>query len=142
VVYYVRAGSRAGSMSLYRRVFDGDDAVTAADGSNPDEQELIEDVENLQVTYGVDTDNNPDGTRNFNIESYVRADEVTDWSRVIAVRMSLLLRSRDPLRDPDAVVADSASVNNVAITLPTTGDKFDRRVFTTTVALRNRIANN
>jgi type IV pilus assembly protein PilW len=137
VMYYVRVGSRPDSQSLYRRVFDGDDGTT-----NGEEQELLEDVESIQITYGVDTVDNADGSRNFNVDSYVTANNVADWARVIAVRMSVLMRSREPLRDAGVVLAASAPVNNVNVTFPTTGDKFDRRTFTTTVALRNRIANN
>lgn len=134
IMYYVRPGSRAGTHSLYRRVFDGDDGTT-----NGEEQELIEDVETLQVTYGVDT--TPASPRDFAVDAYVTANNVTDWSRVIAVRMSVLMRARDPIQDTEASVAASLPVDGVNVTFPTTGDKYDRRVFTTTVALRNRIAN-
>jgi type IV pilus assembly protein PilW len=70
---------------------------------------------------------------------YVAASAVTDWSRVIAVRMSLLMRSTVPL-DGDLTPATSKPINGMTIAFPTAGQRFDRRVFTTTVALRNRIA--
>src|SRR5690606_13541617 len=111
------------------------------DGTAPndvgEEQELIEDVENMQVTYGYDDTATPDHA----VDRYIRADEVADWSRVISVRMSVLLRARDPIQATEASVAASRVVNAVTVTYPTTGDHFDRRVFTTTVAPRYRTAN-
>ena len=123
--------------SLYRRVFDGDNA-------NGLEQELIEGVENMQVRYGVDTTApDPDGI----VDLYVNAkgatgtatDSVTDWSRVVAVRMSLLMRSATPIEAGTSVAATGV-VGGVTVTYPTTGSKYDRRVFTTTVAVRNKIS--
>lgn len=137
VVYYVRPSSRGNSQSLYRRIYDGDDGATGTG----EEQELIEDLENLQVTYGIDNiTTNPDGvTPDLTVDSYVSANAVTDWNRVIAVRMSLLIRARDPV-GADVSLPASAPVNGVDVVFPTTGARFDRRVFTTTVALRNRVA--
>ena len=137
VVYYVRPSARGNSQALYRRVYDGDDGATGTG----EEQELIEDVENLQVTYGVDNiTTNPDGTTpDLTVDAYVTANGVTDWNQVIAVRMSLLIRARDPVGG-DVSVPASAPVNGVDVTFPTTGARFDRRVFTTTIALRNRVA--
>ncbi|KNZ32568.1 MAG: hypothetical protein AD742_10795 [Methylibium sp. NZG] len=137
IAYYVKQSSSGTGTSLYRRIFDGDNA-------NGVEQELIEGVENMQIRYGVDTTApDPDGV----VDLYVAAkgtagnatDSVTDWSRVVALRMSLLMRSATPVQ-ADTSVATTATVGGVTITYPTTGDKFDRRVFTTTVAVRNRIS--
>lgn len=136
IAYYVKRSSNGTSTSLYRRVFDGDN------GSGS-EQELLEGVETLQVTYGTDTSTTPDGA----VDQYVAAkgatstvgDSVTDWSRVVAVRMSLLIRSTVPV-ESDVKLPPSGIVNGVAVTYPNTGPRFDRRVFTTTVAVRNKIA--
>ena len=137
IAYYVKQSSSGTGTSLYRRVFDGDNA-------NGLEQELIEGVENMQVRYGVDTTApDPDGI----VDLYVNAkgatgtatDSVTDWSRVVAVRMSLLMRSATPI-DAGTTVAATGVVGGVTVTYPTTGSKYDRRVFTTTVAVRNKIS--
>lgn len=138
LVYYVKRSSSGKTTSLYRRVFDGN----AADGI---EQELIEGVENLQIRYGIDTlpAGNPDGAADL----YVAAkgpngnatDSVTDWSKVVAIRVALLIRSADPI-EPGLTVRASSVVNGVTVTHPSSGPQYDRRVFTTTVALRNRIA--
>jgi type IV pilus assembly protein PilW len=146
VIYYVKKSGSGQVSSLYRRVFDGvqaDPSGTAAAGF---EQELLEGVENMQLRYAVDTgnasgtDTDPDGVING---EYVTADAVTDWSRVIAVRVGLLLRATTALDGDlanDASLPTSKPVNGVTVTLPTTGAKFDRRVYTTTVAIRNRVA--
>ena len=137
IAYYVKQSSSGTGTSLYRRVFDGDNA-------NGLEQELIEGVENMQVRYGVDTTApDPDGI----VDLYVNAkgatgtatDSVTDWSRVVAVRMSLLMRSATPIEAGTSVAATGV-VGGVTVTYPTTGSKYDRRVFTTTVAVRNKIS--
>ena len=128
IVYYVKTSSIGEGTSLYRRIFDGDNATG-------NEQELIEGVETVQVTYGVDTTTPADGA----VDSYVTAKDVTDWSLVVAVRMGVVVRSLEPVA-ADTPVRASDAVNGAAVTYPTSGPKFDRRVFTTTVALRNRIS--
>jgi len=52
-------------------------------------EELIEGVENMQITYGIDTTG--DGTPN----TFLRADEVgaTSWNRVRSIRIALVLRT-------------------------------------------------
>jgi type IV pilus assembly protein PilW len=83
------------------------------------------------------------------VDTYVAAkgpvgdatDSVADWSRVVAVRMGLLIRSTVPIEaDVASALPTSAPVNGVTVTYPTTGSKYDRRVFTTTVAVRNKIS--
>ena len=134
IAYYVKSSSSGTTTSLYRRIFDGDHAS----GSEV-EQELVEGVENFQVRYGVDTTTEPDGVIDGN--SYVTANSVGDWSRVVAIRVSLLMRTTNQIDgDLATTLPTSAKVDNVTVTLPTTGAKFDRRVFTTTVAVRNKIA--
>jgi type IV pilus assembly protein PilW len=130
VVYYVKQSSSGTTTSLYRRIFNGDPTANASV-----EQELIEDVESLQVRYGYDsTAPTPDGA----IDAYFSANAVPDWSQVVTVRMSLLLRSATVV-PKDVALPASAPVNDVTITYPT-GSRYDRRVFTTTVAIRNKIA--
>jgi type IV pilus assembly protein PilW len=135
IAYYVKKSSSGSTTSLYRRIFDGDNASGL-------EQELIEGVENLQVRYGIDTTvPEPDGV----VDKYVEAkgasaaDSVADWSKVVAVRMSLLIRSTIAV-GPDVSVPASGALNGVDVTFPSSGAKYDRRVFTTTVAVRNKIA--
>jgi type IV pilus assembly protein PilW len=58
---------------------------------------------------------------------------------VVTVRMSLLLHSPDPVAS-DLPVPASGPVGLIAVNYPTTGRKYDRRVFTTTIAVRNKTA--
>lgn len=127
VAYYIKKSSSGTTTSLYRRVFDGSDPAGT-------EQELIEGVETLQLSYGVDTTT---PTADGAVDSYVTANNVTDWSRVVSVRMSLLVKAPEPVSG-DLALPASAPVNKATITYPT-GSRFERRVFTTTVAIRNRI---
>jgi type IV pilus assembly protein PilW len=77
-------------------------------------QSLIENIEDMQILYGVDTD--ADKTPNY----YVDADNVADWSQVISVQIALSARSNDA-------------------NLVTSGDTRLHRTFNTTVVLRNRM---
>lgn len=121
--YYIGLDA-AGNSALYRQV-----------NSNAAEQ-LIEGVERMQVTYGEDTDPvpappaRPDLTPNH----YVTADGVTDWRRVVSVRISLLLRTmEDNLADtPQTYSFDGARV--------TAEDRRLRYGFTLTIGLRNRLS--
>lgn len=115
--YYIRANP-ASEPALYRRV-GADDA-----------EELVEGVENLQITYGVDTSAPADKT----VDAYVKADAVTDWSRVLTVRISLLMVSRS---DESIATAPQSYTYNGATTTP--ADRLLRKAFTTTIAVRNRL---
>jgi type IV pilus assembly protein PilW len=89
-------------------------------------QPLIDDVEDMQVLYGEDTDG--DGTANY----YVSADQVADMKQVISVRVSLLLRT-----DEDNIATDEQTYTYNGATT-TAADRRLRRVFTSTVQIRNR----
>ncbi len=104
-----------------------DGATTAADY---DYLELSDSVEDMQITYGVDTAAPDDYA-----ESYEEADDVTDWSSVRSVRINLLLRSADRVTDePRAITFNGAAVNTGA-----GADNRLRMVYTSTITLRNRL---
>ncbi len=130
---YVSTASNANSlnngMSLYRTIVSGDPATLTQ------VQELIENVESMQITYGRDTTAIPDGV----VDDYVSAHQVTNWGQVVSIRMGLLLRSAD--REVNTAVGTSATVNGQQFTFASTASdrQYDRRAFTTTVALRNKI---
>ena len=88
--------------------------------------ELIEGIEQMQVLYGIDTDND-----NF-ANQYVVSTAVADMLTVISVRLMLLVRS-----DSDGVTED-AQVYNYNGVSTTAADQRLRQVFSTTIALRNR----
>lgn len=139
ITYFVR-NNPAGEPALYqqRLVVSGTSAATIA-------EELVEGVEDMQITYGVDTDSSDDGTPAvLNTKVYLRADQMTNanvpgwandserWGRVVSVRISLLMRT------PQNGVVPSPQTytfNGVTVT-PT--DRRLRKVFTHVVKVRNR----
>lgn len=142
VTYYV-AQNPAGELALYRARPVGATATVTA-------EELVEGVEDIQFAFAVDTDAVPDGAPNFldpdgDGDPYLRADQVISaavpgataqdkWSRVVSVRVSLLMRTVE-----DNVVPGSSpqryTYNGATVDAP---DRRLRTVFTHVVSLRNR----
>jgi type IV pilus assembly protein PilW len=120
VVYYIRhsATTRNGvtNPSLWR--------VTNVDGA----LELVEGVESMQVLYGVATAANP-----LVVASYQKASAVTDWTRVISVSIALLIRSIEPTSPQK----EARTYNLLGTNVTTANDRYQRTLYTTTVALRN-----
>ncbi len=135
--YYIRTGAN-GRPSLWRL-----DNGKAVGGNNP--VELLEGIENMQVTYGVDTDDDddgdpgtsaPDGPANYyvggNSVPDIDGDGAVDWYRVVSLRISMLVSSDDNLASqPLSYAYNGATVTPV--------DRRIRRVFNTTIAIRNRL---
>lgn len=107
------------------------------------QQPLVENVEDMQFTYG--TMNATTTSTTATVAGYLRADEVdglgttpadaaTRWSKVLTVRICILVRSESQ------VVSDTASAKyyNCAGTLASPTDRYLRRAYSTTVVLRNR----
>jgi type IV pilus assembly protein PilW len=90
-------------------------------------QELVEGVEDMQILYGVDTDDDDFANQ------YMNSDAVTDFNDVVSVRITLLVRSIDDFvtEDPQTYTYNGAQT--------TAGDRRIRQIFSATVALRNRI---
>ena len=87
------------------------------------EEELVEGVERMELQFGSDSD--ADGV----IDVFLNANDVTDWNAVLAVRFSLLIRSRSE-------VLDSAQQHTYLGT--TYNDRYMRQLVSSTVKLRNR----
>ena len=89
--------------------------------------EIAEGVENLQVLYGVDDDNDNQ------VDKYINADQVTTWGRVISVQLAILVRSLSPVKNQNEpktyTLLDNSTIS--------TNDKFQRAIFSTIVRLRN-----
>lgn len=129
VIYYV-ADNADGVPSLFRRINTGN------------AQELVNGVENLQIVYGVDDDDND------NAELYVDADTIEsnasyDWDEVVSARIAMLVRTLDPVKaqaeakthcllgDPSNACAGGTQID--------TNDTLLRQVFNATVVFRNRV---
>ena len=91
---------------------------------------LIAGVENLQIEYGVDTDLFPaDNIPN----TYRAANTVGNWDNVVAVRLAILIAGQTQVRDQAS--AETYQLLSTSYTAPS--DRLHRRVFTTTIGLRN-----
>jgi len=103
----------------------GEPALFRAEFGNA--QELVEGVEDMQILYGVDSDSDQFPNQ------YMIADNVGNWDDVVAVRVALLVRSIDDFvtEDPQIITFNGVNI--------TPADRRIRQVFTTTIALRNRI---
>ncbi|MDG2272911.1 MAG: PilW family protein, partial [Halioglobus sp.] len=94
--------------------------------------ELLEGIEDMQILYGEDTD--ADGTAN----RYVAINEgELQKNRIVSVRISLLMRS---INNNLTTEPSPYTFNGNTVT-PGTTDKYLRKVFSTTVALRNKAIN-
>jgi len=118
-MYYIRLGGYGGP-SLWRANYNNGPIST--------QQELVEGVENMQVLYGQDTTG--DGLAN----QYMTMDNVTNISAIVSVRISLLMRSIDPVK----VIAATATktINDIAVT--SQSDRNIRFVVSSTFKFRNR----
>jgi type IV pilus assembly protein PilW len=119
--YFLQMGA-SGQPALFR--LDNNKPVLA--GSNP--EELIEGIENMQVTYGLDTDAVLDGSAN----RYIAAPTAAQWPIVVSMRIVLTARSID-----DNIM----STNNPLRTFNGANNWVDRRLFktfTASIDLRNR----
>lgn len=128
-VFYVgkRGGLAANPPALFR-------AQLAANGNLAAAEELIEGVESMQILYGVNIDEDVRSTA----DAYLTADLVTQWQDVISVRITLLMQSIDDgtVPQPQAYTFNGVDYDGADGGLP--ADRRVRRIFTTTVSLRNR----
>lgn len=118
--YFIRMGASGNQPALWR--FDNNKPLSGS--TNP--EELIEGIENMQLTYGIDTD--ADGSAN----QYLPAPTAAQWPNAVSVRVVLTARS---------IENNLMSTDNTA--RPFNGDNafVDRRLwknFTATIDLRNR----
>ena len=97
-------------------------------------QPIAEAVDNMQVLYGIDTDN--DGFANQYLDSNGAKANPMD---VVSIQVALLINSIDNVKDvaPGAGNEDQFNLLGQNYTAP--NDRLSRRVFTTTIPLRNRM---
>jgi type IV pilus assembly protein PilW len=113
-------------------------AAVLRKNTNNQNNDLIEGIENMQILYGVDTDS--DGTPNY----YESADNVnaTNMDKVVSIRISLLAVTLDNnlTTEPQPYTYNGVTTTPPDITTaPLVKDLKIRRVFTSTIALRNRL---
>lgn len=120
-ISYFVANDTDGTPSLFRRIAD----------NTP--EPLIRGVENMQILYGEDT--SPIDDRDFSVNQYVTATNVGNWNGVVSIRIGLLLQSEDAVR----LEKDTRVYDVLGTTIDPADDKLLRRVFSSTISLRNRL---
>ncbi len=90
--------------------------------------EFLDGIETLQILYGEDTDGSL--TANY----FVPADEVVDMQAVVSIRIAVVARSND-----DNLTGGAAQNYNVLGTSMVAADNRLRQVYTSTIAVRNRL---
>lgn len=120
--YFIAPASSGNGRSLWTMALAGSSGTPIA-------RELIEGVEDLQITYGLDL-----SPKDRSADKFLTADQVAsaDWKQVVAVRPSLLLKSA---KDDVTTKPQVYEYNGISVT-PT--DRNLRKVFIDTVTVRNR----
>jgi type IV pilus assembly protein PilW len=153
IAYYIGAGA-SGEPSLWRQTL----ALKSSSSYEPATQELVEGIENLQVLYGVDTNNDrlPDDYRTANLVG------ASTWNNVVAIRFGIIARALANLETTKKRTANAATSSQMDTrALDIDGDgvndflgtetsdttyadgttvkdrQYQRRMFRTTVLLRN-----
>ncbi len=115
IAFFVRDNA-VGNPALYRKIGD------------KNAEELVEGVENMQVVYGEDSDG--DGVA----DQYLPADQVADFTDVVSIRLSLMLRT---IQESAGKTHGEERLAMLSSSVTTPADRHYRRVFTTTIRLRN-----
>jgi len=111
-------------------------------GAPPQVSTLISGVESMQIVYGVDT-----GLPRGSAESYMTAAQMNangvEPRRIVSVRVDLLTRSSDLIpgqEDTDTYQLGATDTNVAAssVTIDPPDERRLRRIFGTTIAVRNR----
>jgi type IV pilus assembly protein PilW len=125
-IYYVGSPAGGGPPALMQRRL----ARTSASVSQLVAEELVSHVDTMQVLYGIDA--GLDGA----VDQYVTADDAAlDWNEVVTVRISLVMRSPEEY----GTEVDDRSYDVNGTTFDPFDDRRERHVFTTTIAVRNRL---
>ncbi len=101
--------------------------LNCAGSRNVSKVEIAEGIENLQILYGIDSNNDNQ------VDQYVNADQVAAWGSVISVQLAILVRSLNPVKTKAEPKTYTLLDNHSIIK----NDKYQRAVFSTIVRLRN-----
>lgn len=129
--YFIGKSTSGQTKSLY--VIDLDKGVTSA-------TELVEGIEDFQITYGYDSDD--DGFP----ERFIKANQITvvgnsaatkeNWKKVVAVKFGMLLVSINDVKSVAPTTAKSYKLVDTTIT--PTADRKLRFAYNTTIKIRNK----
>jgi len=127
-MFYIKTG-RNGQPSLFKTAL-----VNNAGVVQLQENELASNVSDMQISYGIDTNNDQI------LDVYRDASAVTDWNQLISINVTLLVNSPDDNLVPavSSYSYDPATVTFTRDAVATAGaDRRLKRVFRTYVPLRN-----
>lgn len=126
--------TRAEAADLFH-VVDGTLRCRGSDGPSAEastSEPLLDNVEDLQFTYAVAKD---DAATDATQQLYARAMAAADWSRVVGVRICLIVMEPGPVASP---AAEPYTYRDCSGVLRQPGDGRIRRLFVNSFALRNR----
>ena len=153
VTYYISVNAN-GNPSLYRQVLGSGGGLTVVNALNGSgyntADELIEGVQDMQLVYGVDslfpaTDNPASAVNSYLLANNAALAAPFQWLGVLGVRVSLLMVSRQSEQgittqaQPYALDMNGNGVTTDAGEAIVPTDLLFRKVFTTTMAIQNRI---
>lgn len=120
------------NVTIYNRLYIDNNATTGRPGLFCDTgtviAEVINDIENMRFLYGVDISG--DGV----VDYYVPAGLVPNWDQVASLRIGLVAATPN-LINP---TLDTSTYNVAGITYDPVDDRRSRRLYSMTIALRNR----
>lgn len=120
--YFIGANS-AGRPALYRT-------------NGAAAEELVDNIEDIAFDFAIDNG----GANGTGPDSYVRASGVTDWNSVVSVRITLVAVGPETgITTNSRPIAIRDANNDGTLDAQTPTDGRLRQVFSTTVALRNRV---
>ena len=131
--YYIATRTGASTPSLYRVFFDGNKRFNA--------EELVSNVEAMKLNYGENTGTNASGALTLVADVWrTSAATVTDWSRVVAVRIGLIMVSPEDNANPEVTLTVPTLLGKTYTKPAGASANRLRKEFSTTVVMRNRVA--
>jgi type IV pilus assembly protein PilW len=125
-VFYVGTGANEMPALFQRRLARTNDETSEF----IDPEELVSGIDTMQLRYGLDVDNN--GA----INSWVTANEVGDWTRVLSIEITLLARAPEEYGTEFDTATYAVGGTTEFVPVP---DRRLRQVFSTTIGVRNRL---
>jgi type IV pilus assembly protein PilW len=128
-LFYLKSGS-----NTRPALFEASLVVTNGETIVISEQETLPNVDNFQIIYGEDTNNDQ------NIDFYRNADNVSNWNAVISVKIALLLSSEGSniSIDKNSFTYNESTYNYIKDTTPSNNaDNRLRRSVTAVGTFRN-----
>lgn len=125
--YYIGTGA-SGEPALFRK------ELTNSGGPTAVAQELVEGVEDMRLSFGEETE--AVNSRDYVPNRFVRADAVTSYGMVVAVRVGLVTRTSTNVAQ-DVSLATPLSFDGISFPAPAADDRRRRQYYLATIQKRN-----